>query len=167
MTFPNTQNRREVFQWKENREKCRKWQFWPIYRPYLQEGAENSWIKPGTAWHLQHHQAHQMPTPSLMTWRVVFSSPGEWWSSPLPPSERPGIPQTQHFCETEGYSSTRCSKLPSLRPSYREGTTELPVTDQLALLAQHTCLQVQRLELQHQVHRENRRVPVGRSLQLS
>ena len=41
-----------------------------------------------------------------MTWRVVFSSPGEWWSSPLPPSGRPGTPQTQHFCETEGYSST-------------------------------------------------------------
>ena len=57
-------------------------------------------------------------------------------------------------------------------PQRPGGHPELPVTEQLALLAQQTCLQVQRLELQHHelqhhVHRENRETCVGRSLQLS
>ena len=82
-----------------------------------------------------------MPPPSLMTQRVMFSSPGEWWSSPLPPSGRPGIPQNQHLSEiqSQGSSSARCSNLPFLRPSDREGATALPVTEQLTLLSQQTC----------------------------
>ena len=119
----------KVFQWRQNFKKCQKWQFWPFKRSYLGEGAGKSWIKAGTAQHLQHHQAHQMPASSLMTRRVMFSSPGEWWSSPLLPSERPGIPQNQHFgkIQSHGSSSTRCSNLPFLRPSNRRQWQSTPV----------------------------------------
>lgn len=59
----------------------------------------------------------------------------------MPPSGRPGIPQNQHLSEIQshGSSSARCSNLPFLRPSDREGTTALPVTEQLTLLSQQTC----------------------------
>ena len=142
MTFSDAQDRREKFFSGDKIEKSAESDNSDLFKDLIWgESAGNSWLKAGTAPRLQHHQAHQMPPPSLMTERVMFSSPGEWWSSPLPPSGRPGIPQNQHLSEIQshGSSSARCSTLPFLRPSDREGATALPVTEQLTLLSQQTC----------------------------
>ena len=78
--------------------------------------AERCWEQLDKAWHSLTSAASPSPPdanpfPDDMEGGVLQPP----WSSPLPPSERPGITQTQYFCETEGYSSTRCSKLPSPR----------------------------------------------------
>ena len=128
----------------------------------------NSWIKADTARHLQHPQAHQMPP--LPWWQGGWSSPAlengdHHHCHPLRDQESPKSVLQWNW--VPGLQLNKCSNLPFLHPSDQEGTTEVPVTDQLALLTPQTCLQVQHLKLQCQVHRENWGVPVSRSLQLS
>ena len=118
----------------------------------------------GSCWAQLHRGWHSLTSAASP------SSPG---ANPVPDALENG---DHHHCHPLGDQEPpklsisvklRATAQPSLHPSDREGTTELPATDQLALLAQHTCLQVQRLELQRQFRVENRGVPVGRSLQLS
>ena len=75
----------------------------------------------------------------LQPWRMVIITIATIWETRNPPKS------ALQWKWVPGFQLNKCSNLLFLCPSNQEGTTELPVTEQLALLTQQTCLQVQRL----------------------